>query len=378
MIVKEKQFSTSTDPRIRAGEEAEKDMAFRLARRFGNEADVHVINDLRIEHEGNAFQIDHLLVTPVGLFIVESKSVHCPVTIKVWDEKREHWSRTFEGKVEGFDSPVLQAEEQGRLLKAFICANDEQMLGKMIGFVQKGFGCCPIVPLVAISRTGVIDVESGTLHKSVLKADEIAPEIARQLATLRKKANFLNLSLEIGWEMSADEAARVAGFLCSRHAPKAPPKPAAQAAPTETTPPASKAQGSVPRVGAPCPKCGTRKLARKSVKRADGTETDFLACAGHPNDCQQIFALVTKVQDTPKADAGIGDSTAPIAKKPQQRQAGKIYGYKCKTDIPRSVADYCFGKRELFGGRVYCRSIQQKMSKAWTPRTTREAPALIQ
>lgn len=36
MIVKEKQFTTSTDPRIRAGEDAEKDMAFRLARRFGN------------------------------------------------------------------------------------------------------------------------------------------------------------------------------------------------------------------------------------------------------------------------------------------------------------------------------------------------------
>ena len=48
MIVKEKQFSTSTDPRIRAGEEAEKDTAFRLTRRFGNDADPDIINDLRI------------------------------------------------------------------------------------------------------------------------------------------------------------------------------------------------------------------------------------------------------------------------------------------------------------------------------------------
>jgi hypothetical protein len=158
MIVKEKQLSTATDPRVRAGDEAERDMAFRLARRFGNDPDVHIINDLRIEHEGHAFQIDHLLVTPFGLFIIESKSVHCPVTIKVWDKKREHWSRNFEGKVEGFDSPVLQAEEQGRLLKAFMRANTEQMLGKMIGFVQKGFGYCPIIPLVAISRTGVTNI----------------------------------------------------------------------------------------------------------------------------------------------------------------------------------------------------------------------------
>lgn len=364
MIVKEKQFSTSTDPRVRAGEEAEKDMAFRLARRFGNDADVHIINDLRIEHEGNAFQIDHLLVTPLGLFIVESKSVHCPVTIKVWDETREHWSRNFEGKIEGFDSPVLQAEEQGRLLKTFMRANVDQMLSKMIGLVQKGFGYCPIIPLVAISRTGVIDVESGTLHKSVLKADEIAPEIARQIATLRKKASLLNLSLETGWDMTAEEAARVSSFLCSSHTPKLPPKPAAQAAPKETTPPASKALGSVPRVGAPCPKYGTRKLVRKSVKRSDGTETDFLACAGHPNDCQQIFALVTKALDTPKEEAKTVDNSAAIAKKPQRRQAGKTYCYKCKTDIAQNVANYCFAKREQFGGRAYCRSCQREVSNA--------------
>jgi hypothetical protein len=364
MIVKEKQFSTSTDPRVRAGEDAEKDMAFRLARRFGNDTNVHVINDLRIEHEGNAFQIDHLLVTPFGLFIVESKSVHCPVTIKVWDETREHWSRTFDSKVEGFDSPVLQAEEQGRLLKTFMRANAEQMLGKMIGFVQKGFGYCPIIPLVAISRTGVIDVESGTLHNSVLKADEIAPEIARQIATLKKKANLLNLSLETGWEMTADEAARVAGFLNSAHTPRVSQKPDTLPVAKESAPPASTAQGNVPRVGAPCPKCGTRKLVRKSVKRSDGTETDFLACAGHPNDCQQIFALVTKALDTPKVEAGIVDSATAIAAKPRRQSAGKTYCYKCKTDIPQNVADYCFGKHEQFGGRAYCRSCQREVSNA--------------
>ena len=166
-------------------------------------------------HEGNTFQIDHLLVTPVGLFIVESKSVHCPVTIKVWDDKREHWSRNFDGKTEGIDSPVLQAEEQGRLLKTFMRDNTEQMLGKMIGLVQKGFGYCPIITFVAISSSGVIEVASGTLHKSVLKADEIAPEIARQIASLKKKASLLNLSLDTGWEMTEEEAANKVVYFMS-------------------------------------------------------------------------------------------------------------------------------------------------------------------
>ena len=54
MIVKEKQFSGSSDPCLRAGEEAEKDMAFRLTRRFGNDADAPIINDLRITYQGKA------------------------------------------------------------------------------------------------------------------------------------------------------------------------------------------------------------------------------------------------------------------------------------------------------------------------------------
>lgn len=359
MLTKEKQFTDSNAPRIRAGEEAEKEMAFRLQRRFGKDTTAHIINDLRIEHDGNAFQIDHLVVTPWALFIVESKSVHCPVTIKVWDENREHWSRDFEGKVEGFDSPILQAEEQGRLLKDFLRANSEQMLGKMIGLVQKGFFYCPIITLVAISRTGVINVESGTLRKNVLKADEIAPEIAKQIKDLKKKASIFNFSLETGWEMTEEEATRVASLLSSAHIPKTSTRPAIKATPKKTDALASTKSGTVPRVGAICPTCGTRKLLRKSVKRTDGTETDFLACSGHPKECTQIFALVAKVADTPKAEeAPAEEKAAPSTRKQQRRQSEKKYCYECKIDIPEVVAKYCFDHPKRFGGRAYCRNCQ--------------------
>lgn len=364
MIVKEKKFSPSTDPRVRAGDEAEKSMAFRLERRFGHEPRVHVINDLRIEHEGNAFQIDHLLVTPWGLFIVESKSVHCPVTIKVWDDKREHWSRNFDGKTEGIDSPVLQAEEQGRLLKIFMRDNTEQMLGKMIGLVQKGFGYCPIISFVAISSSGVIEVASGALHKSVLKADEIAPEIDRQIASLKKKAKLLNLSLDTGWEMTEEEAAKVASFLVSAHCQKQTQRQEAPLPSKESPLPISIHAGTVPRVGAFCPKCGTRKLVRKSVQRSDGTETDFLACGGYPHDCTQIFALTTKPIDAPKTEVVPRLSSAvSITGKPPCRQSGKKYCYRCKTDIEQKVADYCFDRPDQFSGRAYCRSCQRELRR---------------
>lgn len=364
MIAKDKKISFSTDLRVRAGDKAEKDMAFRLARRFGRDPEVHVINDLRIDHHDNAFQIDHLLVTPWGLFIVESKSVHCPVTIKVWDDKREHWSRTFEGVAEGFDSPVLQAEEQGRLLKAFLREHADQMLGKLVGLVQKGFAYCPVISFVAISSSGIIEVSSGVLHKSVLKADEIAPEIARQVASLKEKARLLSLSLDVGRQMTGDEAAKVASFLVNAHCQKQLQEPDVPF-PSKASPlPVSAKPNTVPRVGALCPKCGTRELVRKSVQRSDGTETDFLACKGYPQDCNQIFALTTKPIAWPSAEVdSLTVGTASVSAQPPRRQAKKKYCYKCKTDIEQKVADYCFDRPDQFGGRAYCRSCQQEIRR---------------
>ena len=75
MILKEKNLKNSPDPKLKAGENAEKQMAFYLGRTFSNQEDCYIINDLRLIYKNDAAQIDHLIITQYGLFIVESKSV---------------------------------------------------------------------------------------------------------------------------------------------------------------------------------------------------------------------------------------------------------------------------------------------------------------
>lgn len=75
MILKEKQFAPQADRRLAAGDAAEKQMAFYLRREFGNDKDVWVINDLRVCHKGEFAQMDHLLVSQWGLFVIESKTL---------------------------------------------------------------------------------------------------------------------------------------------------------------------------------------------------------------------------------------------------------------------------------------------------------------
>ena len=298
MILKEKEFTNPSDSRLKAGEEAEKQLAYRLQRAgaFKKRDDCFVINDLRIVYDGDPAQIDHLIVSPYGLFIIESKSCYGTIAVNEFNE----WSRTFNGKPEGMQSPILQAEEQGRVVKELLIAHAESLLGKMLGSVQRGFGYCPILTCVAVSDSGIIDRKD--MVAGLYKADDAVKAVISKLDELKKSSDPLSpkfwLSTEVGWRMKLEEARAVAEFLIAQH------RPVSQTAsvkktkevPLQETMPAQMEATFVPKVGAKCPECGAAKLIRKSVPRSDGTETDFLACQGYPGSCKAIFPLVAVVR----------------------------------------------------------------------------------
>ena len=62
MILKDKTQTSSGSIKLDAGIKQEHDVAFYLRRAYKNNDKVMVLNDLRIEHDGESAQIDHLLV----------------------------------------------------------------------------------------------------------------------------------------------------------------------------------------------------------------------------------------------------------------------------------------------------------------------------
>ena len=290
LILKEKQLTNSQDRKIRAGEEAEKQMAFYLQRAFAKKNDCFVLNDIRIIHNNDIAQVDHLLVTPFGLFIIESKSVHGKIIVN----KRNEWSRTYNKDIEGMSSPVLQAEAQGKVFRELLMANKESLLGKaLLGTLQKGFVNCQIIIYVAISDKGVIDREHDV--KELFKADQICKSILTELESFRKRNSLISLSMNPVWEISLEETKIVAEFLLSKHVPIVNShiaKPVATHTESKIPSTNKPEKSFIPKVGAICPKCNQHKLVRKSISRSNGTETDFLACAAYPKECKAIFALV--------------------------------------------------------------------------------------
>lgn len=301
MVLKEKRFVPQTDRRLVAGDAAEKQMAFYLKREFGGAKDIWIINDLRIGHAGEFAQIDHLLVSQWGLFIVESKSVTGSVHINAHGE----WAREYAGRREGMPSPVLQAEAQGRLLKQLLAANVGRLLDKLAG-LQKGFGYCPVTVYAAVSDSGII--HRGVDLPQVMKADAVTPAIKAWLKKCSVVKGLFSVSLKLKpgeWIMSKREAGAVAEFLLQSHVPVR----AEAVAGDETRSgagPIRRLQQAIAE-GHDCVECGQHKLQRRSIARGDGSRRAFLACEGYPASCKAIYPLPAM-----EVSVGVALSSLPV------------------------------------------------------------------
>ncbi|MGM0609028.1 MAG: nuclease-related domain-containing protein, partial [Candidatus Muiribacteriota bacterium] len=60
---------------------AEKDNAYYLDHEYKNRDDAILIHDLRIKHKDRTAQIDHLIISRVGIYLMESKSFKGTLTI---------------------------------------------------------------------------------------------------------------------------------------------------------------------------------------------------------------------------------------------------------------------------------------------------------
>lgn len=122
MIFKELEPFSGQDKFQIAGRKAEEQMAHYLRRFFGSSADVDILNYLRINLGGEVAQMDHLVLHPYGLVIVESKSVAGSVQIK----EDGQWIRWFNKQPQGMRSPVTQAKMQVMLLKELLVKTVKQ------------------------------------------------------------------------------------------------------------------------------------------------------------------------------------------------------------------------------------------------------------
>jgi hypothetical protein len=248
MICKErdKREHPETDKFSKAGADAENQMAFYLRRAFGHDPEVRVFHDLRyVDQRDEAVQIDHLLLHPLCIIVIESKSVTSEVRVN----KHKEWTRVWNGRESGMPSPVLQSQRQADRLREILNSYADELRAG-----QLRFDATPLKVLVAISDSGIIrrDIDL----PEVGKADQVPSRAAEVIQRCKSAA----ASLQYGADLLTDtEIQNITNFLLKYHNPLKPAKPTTPVAPQpESYEAYMKSTAPTPAGLGRCEKCSTQ------------------------------------------------------------------------------------------------------------------------
>lgn len=99
----------------------------------------YVINNALFQGNGRSTQIDHIVVSPYGVFVIETKGY------KGWifgGEDAESWTQNIYGHKSQFYNPILQNEGHARF----------------IAYLLKDIGRIPIIPIVVFNNDAVLKI----------------------------------------------------------------------------------------------------------------------------------------------------------------------------------------------------------------------------
>lgn len=210
MILKEKETVSAMSEKRSAGVKQEQDVAFYLRRSYKTNALVMVLNDIRVTHDGETAQIDHLIVYPYGFIVVESKSIRGEVRVN----ERDEWSRSYNGQWTGMPSPIKQAELQLKILKSYLRDHTHQLLGKLIIGVQKGFGGRCYDVFCAISSDAIIDRGNASAKTGEkLVKSEFVTDALDKIMDFKKSYNLAAKIFDTRPDFTQDEMQKICSLL---------------------------------------------------------------------------------------------------------------------------------------------------------------------
>ncbi len=153
---------------IRSGEKAERDAAYDIELYFGRSENWATIHDLRIEVDGLAAQIDHLIINRLAeVWVCESKAFAEGVSVNEHGE----WSRWWNGRQTGIPSPIEQNHRHIHLL--------ERVFNDGLVRAPKRLGLVPMKPtlrsLVLVSNNARIGRPRRRVSgiEEVIKAEQL-------------------------------------------------------------------------------------------------------------------------------------------------------------------------------------------------------------
>ncbi len=189
--------------KVENGYRAEKDNAYYLD--FGFKENKHniLLHDIRIEHNGQVAQIDHIIVNRFGIEILESKSFSGILTIKGDGSLQV----TYGKNIKTFPNPIEQNNRHVAVLKKFLKENLD------LSANQRLFGI-PVSSIVLINPKTTIS--NHTLPKGFARADSFKTQRIENI----DKMGTIEVFKSLGGVMNFKRVEEITNFLIKNHKPK--------------------------------------------------------------------------------------------------------------------------------------------------------------
>lgn len=203
----------------------------------------HLIKNVTLPTEGGTTQIDHVIVSKFGLFVVETKNM------KGWifgDPKQSQWTQKIFKHTSKFQNPLHQNYKHVKTLGTLLGLSDQQ-IHSLIVFVGESTFKTEMPPNVTYGIGYIRFIKSKTMP--VLSAGEVT-DIVSKIATGRLTPSF---------KTSREHVAHVKSIVSEK-----------QSAPA-------------------CPKCGSVMVMREASKGAS-KGNKFLGCSQYPQ-CSGVLSV---------------------------------------------------------------------------------------
>lgn len=363
---------------LRAGVRGERESAYELDFYIAKSNNVALIHDLRLEIDGRVAQIDHVFINRLmEVYVVETKHFSEGLSIN----ERGEFMAWYNGRAVGIPSPLSQNVRHLEVLKDAL---------KLIEMPRRlGFTLNPALrSLVMISKNAKISRPTDAKFDSsnVMKADQFSDwydkAFAKNTASLAKV-------------VSSDTIVDIANQLAAMHRPivfnyrgKFGLSPAPTAPPGAATvhkhPPLQEPGQSVAAPREPavttsdkytCAKCqcGITYVVAKfcwNQKQKFGGDAYCRDCqpkVGKDGPEVSVAATAPPVVPTlvPAQTSSPAISTPVATSLDAAKPAAESSKYTCEgceCGLPYAVAKFCWLNKPKFGGKVYCRDCQARVS----------------
>lgn len=257
------------------------------AKLFLGGGEYHVIRDVTIPAEGGTTQIDHIIVSRFGVFVVETKNMNGWI---FGTERDAQWTQSFGRRSFKFQNPLRQNYKHTRTLAEMLGLPHAAVVSVIV-FVGNAQLKKEVPENVTITGGYIRYIKS---HREPVLSDQQVQEVVAAIAADRLKSGMATRQAHVQNVRAIVERKEAIARVTSSRPPQPMPPPVVDAEVRAAPKVAVAAVADVASQTVPpkCPRCGSVMILR-TARRGRDPGNSFWGCSTFPK-CRAIVSAEPK------------------------------------------------------------------------------------